>query len=47
VLLSQSLTEEYYNTKSKNKFDNKDYENSSLIHEAFLDEIPQKSSCCK
>jgi hypothetical protein len=51
--LSQSLTEEYYNTKSNdsydigNDFDKEDYENFNLIEETILDDIPQKSSCIK
>jgi hypothetical protein len=50
--LNQSLTEEYYNTKSNDSYDNgndydeEDYENFDLIEEKILD-IPQKSSCCK
>lgn len=53
--LSQSLTEEYYNTKYnntgssdiENNYDKEDYENSGLIDETILDDIPQKSSCYK
>lgn len=50
---SQSLTEECYNTKSNNSsdignnYDKEDYENSDLIDETILDNILQKSSCCK
>jgi hypothetical protein len=44
--LSQSLTEEYYNTKSNNSSDKEDYENNNLIDETILDNIPQESSCC-
>ncbi|XP_060878267.1 52 kDa repressor of the inhibitor of the protein kinase-like [Metopolophium dirhodum] len=43
--LSQSLTEEYYNTKSNNSSDKEDYENNDLIDETILDNIPQESSC--
>lgn len=35
--LSQSLTEEYYNTKSNNSSDKEDYENNDLIDETILD----------
>jgi len=45
--LSQSLTEEYYNTKSNNSSDKEDYENNKLTDETILDNIPQESSCCK
>lgn len=47
-----SLTEEYYNRKSNNIFDNgndsgkEDYDHFDLIDEKMLDDISYKSSCC-